>query len=344
MAAVRALAGELGKHLKVLSSLLDVTVSQRGGILYLRPKSDEPVDKGCIEFAERVLGELYSLCRDGYPLRSSDVRHGVMLLRNNPEVSIAEVFKEVVHMTVDKRPISPRTAGQREYLRTLNTHDVVMSIGPAGTGKTYLAMAVAVAAYFRGDVERIILTRPAVEAGEKLGFLPGDLIDKVDPYLRPLYDALADMIPADRVARMLERQIIEVAPLAFMRGRTLSQAYVILDEAQNATREQMRMFLTRLGDGSRMIINGDITQIDLPPRMTSGLVEALHVLRDVSSVGICELTVQDVVRHPLVSDIIEAYERNMPGQSDRHRDSRGEPKVLRPAVVQRKGSKPREAS
>ena len=217
-------------------------------------------------------------------------------------------FNDTVLVAVDGTPIAPRSAGQKAYVSMLRRHDVCFGVGPAGTGKTYLAMAVAVAALQRGEVKKIVLTRPAVEAGEKLGFLPGDLNEKVDPYLRPLYDALGDMIPAERVQRLFERHTIEVAPLAFMRGRTLAGAYVILDEGQNTTREQMKMFLTRLGEGSRMVITGDITQVDLPRRSDSGLIHALGVLERVNAIGVARLGSGDVVRHPLVAAIIDAYD------------------------------------
>jgi phosphate starvation-inducible PhoH-like protein len=236
-----------------------------------------------------------------------DVRHSLRILRDDPASDLRSFFADTILTNLDNRPIAPRSAGQRAYVHALRAHDIVFGVGPAGTGKTYMAMAMAVAALKRGDVKRIILTRPAVEAGEKLGFLPGDLSEKVDPYLRPLYDALADMIPQDRVVRLLEKQVIEVAPLAFMRGRTLDRAYVVLDEAQNTTREQMKMFLTRMGNGSRMVITGDVTQIDLPRRSDSGMVEGLRILEGVEWIGVVHLTSRDVVRHPLVAEIIDAY-------------------------------------
>jgi len=258
--------------------------------------------------AQHVLRALYRLAASGRNLHPADVRHAVRILRADPAADLAGYFQDTVLTTVHGRPITPRSAGQKAYLEVLRAHDVVFGVGPAGTGKTYLAMAMAVAALQRGEVKKLILTRPAVEAGEKLGFLPGDLTEKVDPYLRPLYDALSDMLPTERAQRMLERGVIEVAPLAFMRGRTLAGAYVVLDEGQNTTREQMKMFLTRLGDGARMIITGDITQIDLPRRRDSGMVHALDVLEGVGQVGVSRLTSADVVRHPLVAEIIEAYQ------------------------------------
>ncbi len=280
---------------------LGVSLTQRGaGVLIGGP--------GDRQLARSVLQALYALAASGRSLHPADVRHAVRILHDDPGADLAGYFHDTVLTTVHGRPITPRSAGQKAYLEVLRRHDVVFGVGPAGTGKTYLAMAVAVAALQRGEVKKLILTRPAVEAGEKLGFLPGDLTEKVDPYLRPLYDALSDMVPAERAQRMLERGVIEVAPLAFMRGRTLAGAYVVLDEGQNTTREQMKMFLTRLGEGSRMVVTGDITQIDLPRRRDSGMVHALEVLAGVSHVGVSRLTSSDVVRHPLVAEIIEAYE------------------------------------
>lgn len=268
--------------------------------------------------AERVLTELYAMIERGHTLHPNDVSHAVRIVRADPEADLAGYFSDTILITNEGRPVTPRSPGQRDYVDALRRHEVVFGVGPAGTGKTYLAMAIAVAALKRGKVRRLILTRPAVEAGEKLGFLPGDLTEKVDPYLRPLYDALADMLPPERVARMLERRVIEVAPLAFMRGRTLHDAYVVLDEAQNTTREQMKMFLTRLGEGSRMVINGDVTQIDLPRKSESGLVHAVGVLVDVERVGKVTLRASDVVRHSLVAEIVEAYqEHDRTAASDR---------------------------
>lgn len=297
--------GEFGSHLKLVSEALGIGVEQRGGGIAISTPEGDP-SRG---IAARVLVELYALIERGHTLHPNDVTHAVRILRSDPDADLASYFGDTILVTNHGRPISPRSPGQRSYVAALRRHDVVFGVGPAGTGKTYLAMAMAVAALKRGKVRRLILTRPAVEAGEKLGFLPGDLTEKVDPYLRPLYDALADMLPPDRVSRMIERRVIEVAPLAFMRGRTLSEAYVVLDEAQNTTREQMKMFLTRLGDGSHMVITGDVTQIDLPRKRDSGMVHALSVLADVGRVGVTRLTTEDVVRHPLVAEIIGAYER-----------------------------------
>jgi phosphate starvation-inducible PhoH-like protein len=296
----RELVGELGSHLRIIEEALGVDVSQRGNVLSISGNGDR-------EAASHVLRELYALASRGRALHPNDVQHAVRILRAEPHADLHRYFDDHILASVRGRPITPRSSGQRAYLDKLRRHDVCFGVGPAGTGKTYLAMAVAVAALQRGEVKKLVLTRPAVEAGEKLGFLPGDLNEKVDPYLRPLYDALSDMIPAERVQRMLERGTIEVAPLAFMRGRTLADAYVLLDEGQNTTREQMKMFLTRLGEGSKMVITGDVTQIDLPRRSDSGMVHALEVLSSVGRVGVATLTAGDVVRHPLVAEIIEAY-------------------------------------
>lgn len=280
---------------------LGVEVSHRGDTLRFAGGA-RAVDVAC-----RTVSQLYTLVQEGHTLHPMDVRHSLRILRDDPASDLRSFFADTILTNLDNRPIAPRSAGQRAYVHALRAHDIVFGVGPAGTGKTYMAMAMAVAALKRGDVKRIILTRPAVEAGEKLGFLPGDLSEKVDPYLRPLYDALADMIPQDRVVRLLEKQVIEVAPLAFMRGRTLDRAYVVLDEAQNTTREQMKMFLTRMGNGSRMVITGDVTQIDLPRRSDSGMVEGLRILEGVERIGVVHLTSRDVVRHPLVAEIIDAY-------------------------------------
>ncbi len=299
---VRELVGQMGSNLELIGARTGLSLSQRGGQILVDGPDDEAV-----AFGERILEELYGLVESGHSLVAEDVAHAIRILQHDRTEDLRSFFEDTVLVGVDGRRITPRSAGQRDYLRALRSHDIVFGVGPAGTGKTYLAMAIAVAALKRGDVKRIILTRPAVEAGEKLGFLPGDLTEKVDPYLRPLYDALEDMLPADRVARLIERRTIEVAPLAFMRGRTLKSAVVVLDEAQNTTKEQMRMFLTRLGPDSKMVITGDVTQIDLPNRVGSGMVQALRVLSDVGGIGVVKLTSIDVVRHPLVASIIEAY-------------------------------------
>jgi len=312
----RELVGELGSHLKIIGRAMGVSISQRGNTLSIRGDGDH-------EAAGTVLRELYAIVADGRALHPTDVQHAVRILRSEPDADLHRYFDDTVLVSVTGRPITPRSPGQRTYLEKLRRFEVCFGVGPAGTGKTYLAMAVAIAALQRGEVRKIVLTRPAVEAGEKLGFLPGDLTEKVDPYLRPLYDALSDMIPGERAQRMLERGTIEVAPLAFMRGRTLGGAYVILDEGQNTTREQMKMFLTRLGEGSRMVITGDITQVDLPRHGDSGMVNALEVLAGVKTIGVAHLSSSDVVRHPLVADIIDAYEQQSSdaGRDRRHKSS-----------------------
>ena len=281
-----------------------MTVHQRGSTLFVTAVTSASGAGAC-----RVLNQLFHLALDGRRLTATDVLHSMAILKADPQADLTAYFDEVILLGVNQRPITPRSPGQRDYFRVLKAHDVTFGVGPAGTGKTYLGMAVAVAALKAGDVRKIILTRPAVEAGEKLGFLPGDLNEKVDPYLRPLFDALEDMVPHDRLERLYERGGIEIAPLAFMRGRTLDDAYVVLDEAQNTTRAQMKMFLTRLGVGGKMVVTGDITQIDLPRREDSGLVEALRMAEGLKGVGVVRLSRTDVVRHPLVGEIIEAYDR-----------------------------------
>jgi len=261
-----------------------------------------------IALARRVLEELYELLESGKGVRGADVRHVIRMLSDEPDLRLSDVYENVLSRG-SRRVIRAKNLAQRRYVDLIRKHDVAIAIGPAGTGKTYLAMAMAVAALHSKEVSRIILTRPAVEAGERLGFLPGDLSDKVDPYMRPLYDALRDMMDIEKATRLIERGTIEVAPLAFMRGRTLNDSFVILDEAQNTTGAQMKMFLTRLGDGSQAVITGDITQIDLPSDTESGLVEAVRVLRSVRGIGFMRFEPADVVRHPLVQSIIQAYDR-----------------------------------
>jgi phosphate starvation-inducible PhoH-like protein len=258
--------------------------------------------------AEKVLDQLTTLVRGGYRLAKGDVRTAAQLVEQDENVELADYFLRSATKTSGKRQVVPKSVTQKRYLDAIEQRDIVFGIGPAGTGKTYLAMAQAVSFLLAKRVSRIILARPAVEAGEKLGFLPGDLQEKVNPYLRPLYDALYDMIELDRVERLIERGTIEVAPIAFMRGRTLNDAFVILDEAQNTTSEQMKMFLTRLGFGSKAVITGDITQIDLPTGRTSGLVEAMKVIGQVEGIAFIHFDERDVVRHSLVQQIVKAYE------------------------------------
>jgi phosphate starvation-inducible PhoH-like protein len=265
-----------------------------------------------VRLGRKVLEELYGMIREGHPLHPRDVRAAVQVLAEEPAAKLREVYEDVLSSVGGRRRISAKNLSQRRYIEQIRDLDVVVSVGPAGTGKTYLAMAMAIAALNRQEVVRVILTRPAVEAGEKLGFLPGSMAEKVNPYLRPLYDALHDMMDFEKASRLIERGVIEVAPLAFMRGRTLNDSFVILDEAQNTTPEQMKMFLTRLGFESKAVITGDITQIDLPSEQPSGLVDALRVLEGIDGIGVMRFTERDVVRHPLVSEIIRAYERHGP--------------------------------
>lgn len=303
---LREVVGELDQNLKVVARLLQVPVRRRGSTLLVGGEGTPPERA---EVARRVLQDMDVLAGRGFSLSGSLVGHACRMVREDPRVRVASVFSDVLLVGRRNKAIFPRSVTQARYVEAIRQHAVVFGLGPAGTGKTYLAMAMAVKALTEGQVERIVLCRPAVEAGEKLGYLPGDLAEKVNPYLRPLYDALYDMVPFDRAARLLEKQVIEVAPLAFMRGRTLSDAFIILDEAQNTTSEQMKMFLTRLGIGSRAVVTGDPSQVDLPPRSVSGLVEAVEVLRDVEGIGYVRFSASDVVRHSLVADIIRAYDR-----------------------------------
>jgi phosphate starvation-inducible PhoH-like protein len=297
----REVAGDLGANLRWVGEALGIEVSQRGSTLRFSSEGDAH------QVARRLFEALGRLAAEGRSIHPTDVRDGLRLLQQDPGLDLVAHFHDVVVLGVGRRPITARTRNQRIYVEALRRSDIVFGVGPAGTGKTYLAVAMAVARLRQGACKRIVLTRPAVEAGEKLGFLPGDLAEKVDPYLRPLFDALADMIEPADLERMMERGVIEVAPLAFMRGRTLNDACVLLDEAQNTTVEQMFMFLTRLGDRGRMIVTGDVSQVDLPRGRRSGLAHALRVLGQVQHIDIVHLTDQDVVRHPLVAEIIRAY-------------------------------------
>ena len=261
------------------------------------------------ELAARVLRELYGVATGGRTVAPGDVTRAIEILGSSKTASLSDMYRRPVYVSPRGKEIAPKTTNQRLYVDAIRDHDLTFGIGPAGTGKTYLAMAMAVADLFRGKYSRIILTRPAVEAGEKLGFLPGDLAEKVNPYLRPLYDALHDMVSLEKAQTMIERGTIEVAPLAFMRGRTLNNAFVILDEAQNTTREQMKMFLTRLGFESKAVVTGDITQVDLPTAQVSGLHDAWKILHGIDGISFIEFEDRDVVRHPLVKRIITAYEK-----------------------------------
>jgi len=265
-------------------------------------------EEAAVLTAEKVLKDLAGLVHDGYDLTFEDVKLAMRACEADPEASVRDVFSESIPVASKKRRIAPKTENQKAYVEAIKTHDIVFGIGPAGTGKTYLAMAMAVAALVKKEVNRIILTRPAVEAGERLGFLPGDIYEKVHPYLRPLYDALYDMMDAEKIGRLVERGTIEVAPLAYMRGRTLNDSFIVLDEAQNTTPEQMKMFLTRMGLGSKAVITGDITQVDLPAEKASGLKQVIKILETVKGIEFIRFNDKDVVRHRLVQQIIKAYQ------------------------------------
>lgn len=300
-ALVAELIGPAGAHLRILEEELQLRIHARGSEMTLVGTREQ------VELGSELLGQLYALVRRGQVLDEGDLRRAALALRSGAEPDLREVFSDSVLVTASGR-VRPKSPAQKRYVDAMRGSDIVFGIGPAGTGKTYLAMAMAVAALLRHEIKRIILTRPAVEAGERLGFLPGDMIEKVNPYLRPLYDALHDMIEPDRADELLGRGQIEVAPLAFMRGRTLNSSFVILDEAQNATSEQMMMFLTRLGFDSKAVVTGDVTQIDLPSDATSGLIEAEALLRQIDGIEFVRFSERDVVRHPLVQKIIKAYE------------------------------------
>lgn len=299
----RQLFGERNKNLQRIASSLKISIHSRGETLLLEG------DEIQIPLATNVLDQLYGLLRKGYPVYPNDVDYAVQAIQANPHVRLMDIFLDTIYITAKKRSITPKNPHQKNYIDVIRGHDVVFGIGPAGTGKTYLAMAMAVAALARDEVSRIILTRPAVEAGESLGFLPGDLAEKIDPYLRPLYDALHDMMPFEKAEMFIQQGAIEVAPLAFMRGRTLNDAFIILDEAQNTTTEQMKMFLTRIGFNSRAVITGDVTQIDLPGRKKSGLVQAMEILQGIEGIAFTFFDQKDVVRHHIVRRIIDAYEK-----------------------------------
>jgi len=300
--AVATLFGSYDENLKHFESVLGVRIRTQGHELVVDGEDDGP------EKLERVVNQLAALMRDGYKVSNAEVKTAAGLMARAADVDLQEHFLKGSLTPAGKRRVAPKTINQRRYLDAIDANDIVFGVGPAGTGKTYLAMAQAVAYLVNKKVSRIILARPAVEAGEKLGFLPGDLQEKVNPYLRPLYDALYDMLDVERVARYLERGTIEIAPIAFMRGRTLNDSFVILDEAQNTTSEQMKMFLTRLGFGAKAVITGDITQIDLPTGRTSGLIEAIKVVGDIEGIAFVHFDDRDVVRHKLVQQIVKAYD------------------------------------
>jgi len=306
---VRQLCGEHNSNLKKIEEKIGLTVNVRGNQFLLQGKAWE------IELGENILFQLYELLRGDYPIFVSDVEYAVRILSGDRSSDLKRIFMDRVYITSGRKVITPKTVNQKDYIDSIRRFDIVFGIGPAGTGKTYLAMAMAVAALTRKEIKRIVLVRPAVEAGEHLGFLPGDLYEKVNPYLRPLYDALHDMMDFEDASKLIQRGVIEVAPLAFMRGRTLNDSFVILDEAQNAKTDQMKMFLTRLGFSSKAVITGDVTQTDLPSGIASGLIEAKNILSGIKGIGFLYFGREDVIRHPLVQEIIEAYEKAEQGRS-----------------------------
>uniref|UniRef100_UPI003FF0DFCA PhoH family protein n=1 Tax=Candidatus Fimenecus sp. TaxID=3022888 RepID=UPI003FF0DFCA len=299
-----SLFGSFDENIRLIESEFSVTVLNRGSDLKISGEAEN------VAKATTAIERLLALINKGEALSDQNVRYVISLVKDGEEDKLMSLSGDCVCITSKGKPVKPKTLGQKKYVEAIRKNIIVLGAGPAGTGKTYLAVAMAVTAFRAKEVNRIILTRPAVEAGEKLGFLPGDLQQKVDPYLRPLYDALFDMLGAEAFARYQERGSIEVAPLAYMRGRTLDDSFIILDEAQNTTREQMKMFLTRLGFNSKMVVTGDVTQIDLPDGKRSGLTDAMRILRNVPDISINTFTEKDVVRHKLVQDIIKAYEKN----------------------------------
>ena len=299
-----SLFGSFDENIRLIESEFSVTVLNRGSDLKISGEAEN------VAKATTAIERLLALINKGEALSDQNVRYVISLVKDGEEDKLMSLSGDCVCITSKGKPVKPKTLGQKKYVEAIRKNTIVLGAGPAGTGKTYLAVAMAVTAFRAKEVNRIILTRPAVEAGDKLGFLPGDLQQKVDPYLRPLYDALFDMLGAEAFARYQERGSIEVAPLAYMRGRTLDDSFIILDEAQNTTREQMKMFLTRLGFNSKMVVTGDVTQIDLPDGKRSGLTDAMRILRNVPDISINTFTEKDVVRHKLVQDIIKAYEKN----------------------------------
>ena len=326
----RTLAGGRSENLKLIEQRFGVHIGQRGNVFLI---SGEPAK---VALAEKLLGGLTELIQRKYPLGLEDVEQASKVLLSDANADLKDIFLDTVYVTNRNRPVTPKGFNQKAYIDAIRKHDIVFGIGPAGTGKTYLAMAMAVAALVERRVKRIVLCRPAVEAGEKLGFLPGDLAEKVSPYLRPLYDALHDLMDMDRAQDLIERGTVEVAPLAFMRGRTLNDAFVILDEAQNTTTEQMKMFLTRLGFNSKAVINGDVTQVDLPQGRMSGLREAQEVLAGVEGIKFFYFDQRDVVRHSLVQKIVTAYDAYDKQKSEREIELR----AARRQALQAAGANP----
>jgi phosphate starvation-inducible PhoH-like protein len=299
-----SLFGDMDKNLRLIEHTYGVIVNARGNRIQIEGNEKSVAN------VERLVKQLADLLDQGVITQKDEVNDAIHAFSSNPSAALKDIFHQTIPVSSRKRPVAPKNETQRKYVEAIRRYDVVFGIGPAGTGKTYLAMATAVSALLRREVSRIILVRPAVEAGEKLGFLPGDLYEKVNPYLRPLYDALYDMIETDRANKLVERGDIEIAPLAFMRGRTLNDSFIILDEAQNTTSEQMKMFLTRLGFNSKTVITGDITQIDLPSGRSSGLIEVQKILEGIEEIRFVYFTNRDVVRHKLVQQIVRAYEQH----------------------------------
>lgn len=299
----RELFGHHNHNLVKICEAFKVEIDTRGNSLLINGNSQD------VDLAEKLINQLYLLLEDNFSPGEADIDAAINTIKNNNDSHLKDIFSTTIFKTIKNKPITPRNLSQQKYVLAIQKNDILISIGPAGTGKTYLAMAMAMAAFSRGDVKKIILTRPAVEAGEALGFLPGDLAQKINPYLRPLYDALYDMMDFEKAKTLIEQDAIEIAPLAFMRGRTLNNAFIILDEAQNTTSAQMKMFLTRIGYGSKAIVTGDITQIDLPTGKKSGLIEAKNILTNIKGIEFIYFSKDDVVRHQLVSKIIDAYEK-----------------------------------
>ncbi|MBN2803823.1 MAG: PhoH family protein [Deltaproteobacteria bacterium] len=302
--------GSTGEYLAIIADEAEVKVGQRGDSVIVKGEEER------VESTLLLLDELYSLAKDGKTLQGVDIKRSARILKSNPSAKLKKIFNDVVHVTSEKRLITPKGLAQKIYVDAIRSNDLTFGIGPAGTGKTYLAVALGVSELLAGRYKRIILTRPAVEAGEKLGFLPGDMVEKINPYVRPLYDALNDMMDGGKTADLIAYGQIEIAPLAFMRGRTLNDSFVILDEAQNTTKAQMKMFLTRLGYSSKAVVTGDITQMDLPRGEVSGLYDAQNVLKDIEGIAFCSFSQVDVVRHELVQKIIAAYEKSSVQNSD----------------------------
>jgi phosphate starvation-inducible PhoH-like protein len=298
------LFGNHDENLRMLEEAFDVKISSRGNEIFVKGAAEN------VAPVEKLLAQMQELIGQGYPIRKSDVSTGARVLRDKPDTNLVDFFTDDAVGAAVRRVVTPRNLAQKLYLQSMQDFDITFGIGPAGTGKTFLAVAAGAAAMNEKSIKRIILCRPAVEAGERLGFLPGDIAEKVNPYLRPLYDSLYDIIGFEKVEKLIERSIIEIAPLAFMRGRTLNDAFIILDEAQNTTPEQMKMFLTRLGFGSKAVVTGDVTQVDLPEGKKSGLRAARKILENVEGIRFFDFTDKDVVRHPLVSKIVTAYDRS----------------------------------